>query len=51
MEALTQRLSPDQRSRFLRNGYLVLKDVLSAKDLQPLVDEIRAVIDQGARDA
>jgi ectoine hydroxylase-related dioxygenase (phytanoyl-CoA dioxygenase family) len=44
-------LSPRRTASFLENGYLVLEHLLSPEDLQPLIDEIEAVIDRKAREA
>ena len=44
-------LSENQRSTYLNDGYLLLEDVLSPADLQPLIDDINAGIDGKAGDA
>jgi hypothetical protein len=42
-------LSPTQVAQFHQDGYLVLEDVLSPTDLQPVIDEINEAVDAGAR--
>ncbi len=44
-------LSADQLSAYLDDGFLLLQDVLSPADLQPLIDDITAGIDRKAREA
>ena len=44
-------LSADQLSAYLDDGVLLLEDVLSPADLQPLIDDITAEIDRKAREA
>ncbi len=44
-------LSADQLSAYLDDGFLLLEDVLSPADLQPLIDDITAGIDRKAREA
>ncbi len=44
-------LSENQRSTYLNDGYLLLEDVLSPADLQPLIDDINAGIDGKAGEA
>ena len=43
-------LSADQLSAYLDDGFLLLEDVLSPADLQPLIDDINAGIDRKARE-
>lgn len=42
-------LSSGQLRQFDREGYLVVENVFTADDLQPVIDEITAVIDERAR--
>lgn len=42
-------LSPLQVAKFHADGYVVLEDVLTPADLQPVIDEINAAVDAGAR--
>lgn len=42
-------LLPDQKEHFAREGYLVVENALSTADLQPLIDDYAAFIDQRAR--
>jgi ectoine hydroxylase-related dioxygenase (phytanoyl-CoA dioxygenase family) len=44
-------LSADQLAAYLDDGFLLLEDVLSPADLQPLIDDITAGIDRKAREA
>ncbi len=44
-------LSEEQLSDYLNDGYLLLDDVLSPEDLQPLIDDIAEGIDRKAREA
>lgn len=42
-------LRPDQIARFHEDGYLVVEDVLSPADLQPVIQEVSEAIDREAR--
>jgi len=42
-------LSSDQKKHFAREGYLLVEDALNDTDLQPLIDDYAAFIDQRAR--
>jgi phytanoyl-CoA hydroxylase len=44
------KLHPDQLAQFDREGYLVVEDLFSEADLQPVIDEISAEIDRRARE-
>ena len=44
-------LSPNQRARYLEDGYLAIEALLSPADLQPLIDDITQGIDAKARQA
>jgi hypothetical protein len=43
-------LTVEQRERFDRDGYLVVEDLFTDADLQPVIDEIGAEIDARARE-
>ncbi|MCZ7648386.1 MAG: phytanoyl-CoA dioxygenase family protein [Planctomycetota bacterium] len=43
------QLSATQMERFDRDGYLVVRDVFSDADLQPVIEEIEAEVDSRAR--
>src|SRR5437763_1688196 len=40
------RLSEDQWCQFDRDGYLVVEDLFTAEELQPVIEEIAAEIEQ-----
>ena len=44
-----RRLSSEQMERFHREGFLIVENVLSDADLQPVIDEIDREIDARAR--
>ncbi len=44
------KLSPEQRAEFHREGFLLVEDVLSDADVQPVIDEISEEIDRLARE-
>ncbi|MBI4552584.1 MAG: phytanoyl-CoA dioxygenase family protein [Candidatus Latescibacteria bacterium] len=44
------KLSPAQRAEFHREGYLVVEDLLTDEDLQPVIDEINEEVDRRARE-
>jgi ectoine hydroxylase-related dioxygenase (phytanoyl-CoA dioxygenase family) len=50
MTTLKHTLSQEQIERFHREGYLVVEDVFTDADLQPVIDEISAEIDVRARE-
>src|SRR5580704_1611766 len=48
--ALKPKLSKEQVDRFHREGYLMVEDVFTKADLQPVIDEVSEEIDRRARE-
>ena len=46
---LAMRLTPDQINEYKTRGVLLARQVLTAADVQPVIDEITALIEQNAR--
>lgn len=47
----TPGLSAEQREHFFEHGYVMVPDVFTDADLQPVIDEVSATVDHLARDA
>ncbi|WP_348223782.1 phytanoyl-CoA dioxygenase family protein [Capsulimonas sp.] len=48
--AMKTKLSPEQVAQFHREGYLMVEDVFTDADLQPVIDEVSEEIDIRARE-
>ncbi|MCW3061676.1 MAG: Protein involved in biosynthesis of mitomycin antibiotics/polyketide fumonisin, partial [Capsulimonas sp.] len=48
--AMKTKLSPEQIAQFHREGYLMVEDVFTDADLQPVIDEVSEEIDVRARE-